>query len=115
MEKTPVSHALSPQIVALKMPLPKVLYRWFDVPQNQPNRSIILLYRTVLLDAFYDLAKNCPQANDWLLTPSADLAEVTDYAHVTMGQIHRIAEGIKAKNIKLPPWRIWRYTWADLS
>jgi len=114
MKKTPISDAFAPKIVPLKMPLPKVLYRWFDVAQTQPNRSIILLYRTVLLDAFYDLRKNCPHAQAWLFTPSTDLAEVADYANVSVGQIRQIAEGIQAKSIHLPPWRIWRYTWAEL-
>lgn len=63
-------------VVPLKVPLPYVLYRWFDVPVNHPNRAEILLFRTVILDAFYDLAKKCSKAEAWLLTPSADLAEV---------------------------------------
>lgn len=114
MQKLTDSKTLSSQIVALKVPLPYILYRWFDVAQNQPNRSIILLYRTVILDALYDLAKNCPKAHSWLFTPSADLTEVADYANVTVGQIQSIALSVQWEGIKLPAWRIWRYTWADL-
>ncbi|GEM_PF-6092390 len=102
-------------VVPLKVPLPYVLYRWFDVPVNHPNRAEILLFRTVILDAFYDLAKKCSKAEAWLLTPSADLAEIADFACVTPEQIESIAHSIKAGLIKLPAWRIWRYTWSDVQ
>ena len=101
------------QIIPFKVPLPHILYRWFDVPNEHPNRAEILLYRTVLLDAFYDIAKNCPKAREWLLTLSPDLVEVADYADVTLGQVQSIAASIQSGEIKLPAWRIWRYTWAD--
>lgn len=102
-------------VVPLKVSLPHILYRWFDVAINHPSRIEILLFRTVILDAFYDLAKQCPKAEAWLLTPSADLAEVADYAEVTPDQVHAIAHSIKAGLIKLPAWRIWRYTWSDVQ
>lgn len=103
------------QVVPLKVPLPHILYRWFDVDLGHPNRIEILLFRTVILDAFYDLAKNCAAAEKWLLTPSADMSEVADYAEVSVDQIHSIALSIKAGLIKLPAWRIWRYTWTDVQ
>lgn len=105
--------SLPSTVTPLNVTLPHVLYRWFDVSLSDPNRRIILLYRTVILDAFYDLTKNCPKAKAWLFTPSADLAEVADYADLTVEQVQKIATAITSKTVLLPAWRIWRYTWAD--
>ncbi len=91
-----------------------LLYHYFDIPHYHPNRPIIMLFRTVVLSAFYDAAKGCADSTEWLLTPSEDLLEIADYAELTPTWIYHTTHSIISRQTKLPPWRIWRYIWADI-
>lgn len=89
--------------------------RFFDVAYTNPNRSVILLFRTVIIAAIYDGIKGCPEARDWLLTPSADIQEVADLADLPCCWLRRIAHQVFTRKTSLPPYRVWRYLWADLQ
>lgn len=89
--------------------------RFFNVCHANPNRPIVLLFRTVIIAALYDSLKGCEAAKTWLLTESDDLAEVADYAALSSGWVRRIAHQAITGEIQLPSYRLWRYVWADLQ
>ena len=91
------------------------LARMFDVPHSDPTRPIQLLFRTVILNALYDGLKGCHEAQAWLLTPSADLDYVSDFAQVPPAWVCHISQEILNKMHPMPPYRLWRYLWADLQ
>lgn len=104
---------LSPHFKGLSENHP--LARLFDIPFSAPNRGIMLLFRTVILNAVYDGLKGCPEAKKWLLTPSADMQQVADYANLTPAWVQRVSIEVLSNKHPMPPYRIWRYLWADLQ
>lgn len=91
------------------------LARLFDIPLREPNRDIQLLYRTVILRALYEGLKGCSDARTWLLIPSPDMTDVSDFANLCPHWIRRISREILQRKHPMPPYRVWRYLWADLQ
>ena len=109
----PLPHALCEDLQELYKNHPLACF--FDIPQNDTTRPVQLLFRTVILNALYDGLKGQKEAKHWLLTPSADMEEVCDFAHLSPSWVRRISREILNNQHPMPAYRIWRYLWADLE
>lgn len=83
------------------------------MPADDPYRQERLLFRTVIMQAFYEAQAGDVGAIRWLLTPNRDLQEVCDLAGVERLWIHRIARRVIRRDLQLPSWKVWRFFWAS--
>lgn len=76
-----------------------------------------IVYRTVILAELYDLAEGCKSTFNWFFgrLDEPEFQMVCDFASYDVDYIRRIAYLVDVGEIKLPEWRVWRYTWADIN
>lgn len=79
-----------------------------DNSQQRQRRQITIMYRTMVLNALYDLKKGCPQAKRFLRTV-AD--EELWYANLERDTLERIVSWVEQND--MPPYKMWRYQWSD--
>ena len=75
---------------------------------QRERRQITIMYRTMILNALYDLKKNCPKAKRFLRTIEE---QELWYADIERHTLKKIVSWVK--NNDLPPYKSWRYQWSD--
>ena len=83
------------------------------VAANRAGWAETILFRTVVLNAFYDAVGGDADAQLWLTVPSPDLTEVCDLASLCPYWVGYVARQLIAGTLGLPPYRIWRYFWSS--
>ena len=86
---------------------------FLKIQPNHPNREIIILFRTVIIQAIYDAKNGDKPAKRWLLIPSKDLEQVADYADTSPYYIKQLTNAALQESFNMVGYRSLRYVWSQ--